>query len=98
MLATTPAGLLAEATMQAEWFAARLRELREARGLTRKELAAKAGLKSQAGIRNLEQGVRAPSWPTVVALCKAMGISCDEFMKPPTGGSKPAAGEDESAK
>jgi transcriptional regulator with XRE-family HTH domain len=78
--------------MEAEWFARRLRELREAAGLSRKELAGRAGLKSEAGIRNLEQGLRLPTWPTVVALSKALGVPCDAFLQPPGEPTPPAAG------
>jgi transcriptional regulator with XRE-family HTH domain len=76
--------------MKPEWFAGRLRELREAAGLTRNGLAELAGLKSEAGIRNLEQGIRKPSWETVVALCKALGVTADAFLREPAG--RPAAG------
>ena len=69
--------------MNAEWFAGRLRELREAAGLSREELAKRAGMKSPAGIRNLEQGIRQPAWATVIALCQALGVSCDAFLQPP---------------
>ncbi len=48
--------------MDPEWFAGRLRELREAAGYSRKELAERANLRSLAGIRDLEQGIRKPSW------------------------------------
>jgi transcriptional regulator with XRE-family HTH domain len=71
--------------MQAEWFKDRLIELRMTAGLSRKELAARAGLQSEAGIRDLEQGRRRPSWDTVVALCKALGVTCDAFLQKPTG-------------
>ena len=56
-----------------------------AAGLSRKELATRAGLQSEAGIRDLEQGRRRPSWDTVVALCKALRVSCDAFLQQPTG-------------
>jgi transcriptional regulator with XRE-family HTH domain len=69
--------------MEADWFAGRLRELRVAAGLSRKELAALAGMRSEAGIRDLEQGVRKPSWATVIALCKALKVPCDSFMEEP---------------
>jgi transcriptional regulator with XRE-family HTH domain len=78
--------------MEAEWFARRLRELREAAGLSRKDLAGRAGLRSGAGIRNLEQGIRKPSWDTVVALCKALGVPCDAFLQPPGEPAAPATG------
>ncbi len=69
--------------IKAEWFAARLRELRTAAGLSRKELADRAGFQSEAGVRNLEQGIRKPAWETVVALCEALGVGCDAFLQPP---------------
>src|SRR5271166_2904887 len=68
--------------MNPEWFAGRLRELREQAGLSRQELADKAGLKI-GGIRDLEQGRRSPVWETVVALCKALGVGCDAFTQEP---------------
>jgi transcriptional regulator with XRE-family HTH domain len=78
--------------MEAEWFKDRLVELRMEAGLSRKDLAAKAGLQSEAGIRDLEQGRRRPGWETVVALCKALGVSCDAFLQEPTGQHKTRAG------
>jgi transcriptional regulator with XRE-family HTH domain len=61
-------------------------------GLSRKELAARAGLQSEAGLRDLEQGRRRPSWETVVALCKALGITSDSFLQRPTGEYKTQPG------
>jgi transcriptional regulator with XRE-family HTH domain len=69
--------------MKAEWFAGRLRELREQAGLSREQLADRAGMRSAAGIRNLEQGIRKPSWETVIALCKALNVKCDAFLQEP---------------
>lgn len=69
-----------------EQFAARLRELREAKGLTRQELADKAGMKI-GGIRDLEQGLRRPLWDTAVALAQALGVNCLAFLEEPA--SKP---------
>ena len=70
--------------MAAEHFGARLRELREAAGLSRKDLAERAGMKSEGGIRNLEQGVNGPTWETVLALAKALGVDCTAFAEEPT--------------
>jgi transcriptional regulator with XRE-family HTH domain len=53
-------------------------------------LAEKAGMKLN-GIRDIEQGINKPSWETVIALCKALGVKCDEFMRPPSPGSHPIA-------
>jgi y4mF family transcriptional regulator len=55
-----------------------LRELREKAGLTQLTLAQKAGV-SQRGISHLEQGLRSPNWETVVAICEALGVSCETF-------------------
>jgi transcriptional regulator with XRE-family HTH domain len=65
------------------WFAGRLRELREAAGLGRKELAARAGMRSEAGVRNLEQGVRSPSWETVLRLAAALRVDVGAFTQEP---------------
>jgi transcriptional regulator with XRE-family HTH domain len=71
--------------MEADWFAGRLRELREAAGLTQGTLAERAGM-NKFGVAKLEQGVTRPSWETVVALCKALGVGCDAFLKEPAAG------------
>jgi transcriptional regulator with XRE-family HTH domain len=69
--------------MRAEWFAGRLRELREAKGLTQKELAESTGLTTD-GIAKLERSARSPTWETVVALCQALGVAVGEFAKEPS--------------
>ena len=69
--------------MNPDWFAGRLRELREQAGLSRKDLADRAGLKSAAGIRNLEQGIVYPSWPMVLTLCAALDQLPDAFAQQP---------------
>jgi transcriptional regulator with XRE-family HTH domain len=68
--------------MQAEYFQGRLRELREEAGLSREQLAERAGIKAS-HVRDLEQGVYVPNWTTVVALCKALGKGCDAFLQKP---------------
>jgi transcriptional regulator with XRE-family HTH domain len=65
------------------WFGQRLRELREVAGLSRKDLADRAGMQSEAGVRNLEQGIRSPSWETVLRLASALGVSCEAFTQAP---------------
>jgi transcriptional regulator with XRE-family HTH domain len=82
------------------WFANRLRELREAAGLERKELAARAGLRSEAGIRDLEQGRVGPTWKTVLAICNALGVTPDAFTvepapRDPAGPGRPPRAEPE---
>ena len=67
--------------MDAAWFGPRLRELRAAAGLTQKALAKRAGLTREA-VACLETGRNDPRWRTVVALCVALGVGSDEFLKP----------------
>jgi transcriptional regulator with XRE-family HTH domain len=73
----------------AKWFGPRLREMREAAGMSRSELAGKAGV-SERGIVQWERGEREPSWSMVLALCQALGVSCEQFVKEP--GEKQARG------
>lgn len=68
--------------MNPEWFAGRLRELREAKGWTQRQLAEAAGLKI-GGVRDIEQGINNPTWPTVLALAQALGVTCEAFNQPP---------------
>jgi transcriptional regulator with XRE-family HTH domain len=65
--------------MSAVNFAGRLKELRVQAGLTQDGLAERAAL-SKAGIADLEQGRREPSWATVVALAEALGVTCQAFL------------------
>src|SRR5262245_55867195 len=83
------------------WFGPRLKELREAAGLTQPELAQRAGL-NRFGIAKLEQGVTRPHWDTVVALCQALAVDPAQFMKPPSarepaGPGRPAKPKSEEA-
>jgi hypothetical protein len=53
-------------------------------------------------VADLEQGRRQPAWETVVALAKALGVSCDAFLQepttaPPTGPGRPRKAPAESA-
>lgn len=73
--------------MSADWFAARLKELREEAGITQEQLAAKAGL-SKDGISHLEQGRRIPSWETVLQLATALGVDCRAFSEAPTNADR----------
>lgn len=59
-------------------FGERLKELREAAGLTQAALAERAGM-NQFGVAKLEQGVREPAWATVQAICAALGVKCSAF-------------------
>ena len=75
--------------MNPDWFAGRLRELREGAGLSRKDLADRAGMKSEAGVRDLEQGLNYPTWPTVLALAAALGVDCTAFCQSPSPDAPP---------
>jgi transcriptional regulator with XRE-family HTH domain len=72
--------------MGAEWFAGRLKELRQQAGLTQQQLAEKAGM-TKDGVSHLEQGRRSPSWETVLALASAFGVSVEAFAVPPAAGA-----------
>jgi transcriptional regulator with XRE-family HTH domain len=61
-----------------EEFADILRELREKAGLTQEGLARKANL-SLGYVAKLEGRRAQPSWATVKALAKALGVSCSAF-------------------
>jgi transcriptional regulator with XRE-family HTH domain len=77
--------------MKAEWFAGRLRELRESAGLTQEQLAERAGMAWRT-ITHLEGGDRKPTWETVLALCQALGVDCGEFTREPTSPHEPRRG------
>jgi transcriptional regulator with XRE-family HTH domain len=64
-------------------FGNRLRELREAAGLTQRQLAEQAGLHLQ-GVVKLERGEREPAWSTLLALAKALGVSVAAFAEKAT--------------
>lgn len=70
--------------MTKETFAARLRELREAAGLTQIELAQKSGLPSTK-IRDMEQQTSALKWEEVEKVADALGVSLDCFREMPPG-------------
>jgi DNA-binding XRE family transcriptional regulator len=60
-------------------FAVRLKALREATGMTQAALAEAAGLHLSV-VFKIEQGIRDdPSWATVRALAKALGVDCTAF-------------------
>jgi transcriptional regulator with XRE-family HTH domain len=77
--------------MNGEWFASRLKELRERVGLSQKELADKARLSHRA-ISHWEQGVRQPRWSNVVALAEALGVDCRAFLVEPGARSEAGRG------
>jgi transcriptional regulator with XRE-family HTH domain len=83
--------------MGADWFPGRLRELREAAGLSREELAKKAGV-SEPGLIKWEQGEREPGWSNVLALAQALGVTCEAFTQPPAEREPPGRGRPKKEK
>src|SRR5262245_17656042 len=77
--------------MSAEHFAARLKELREQAGLSQKDLAGQVGLTVRQ-ISRLETGAQTATWPTAVALAKALGVDCLAFLKEPAALPEPKRG------
>lgn len=75
----------------ASQFGARLRELRQAKGLTQQDLATRADM-TQIGIAQLEAGRRRPMWESVIALAKALGVGCEAFMTAAEEHDKPKPG------
>jgi transcriptional regulator with XRE-family HTH domain len=65
-----------------EWFGERLRELRAGAGWTQQQLADRSGLSHRA-ITQWERGEREPGWSSILAICKALGVECTAFTKPP---------------
>jgi transcriptional regulator with XRE-family HTH domain len=65
-------------------FGGRLRALREGAGLSQRELADKTGC-NQFTVAKLERGLQEPAWPLVLALAKALGVTCEAFNGEATG-------------
>ncbi len=66
---------------KAKGFADRLRELREATGMSQYALARKAGISKQA-MSHLEAGRNDPSWETVQRLALALGVDYEALADP----------------
>src|SRR5262245_7531048 len=60
-------------------FGARLKQLREAAGLSQQGLAVAAGM-NVFGVAKLEQGINGPTWGSVLALARALKVSCEAFV------------------
>ena len=58
---------------------ARIKELREARGLSTNKLSNMAGL-SQSYVRKLEKGESRPTVESLELLCHALGITFEDFI------------------
>ncbi len=62
-------------------FGDRLKELRDAAGMSQTELAKKSGL-NQSTISQWEKGSMEPAWSAVMGLSAALGVSCEAFRLP----------------
>jgi transcriptional regulator with XRE-family HTH domain len=80
-------------TRQGGWpgtgFGRRLREVREAKGLSQQQLADLVGLHVMS-VSKLERGVQEPAWPLVVSIADALGVTCEAF-RDHTGGAEEGA-------
>jgi transcriptional regulator with XRE-family HTH domain len=74
--------------MSVDGFASKLKQLREAAGLSQADLAERAGM-NVFGVAKLEQGVREPTWATVQALARALAVSVEAFVVAPSAGEPP---------
>lgn len=74
--------------MDAQLVGFRLKELREAAGLTQSGLAERAGV-SQRAISHLEQGLHVPSFATISAIADVLGVSCEAFRQAPSNPPSP---------
>jgi transcriptional regulator with XRE-family HTH domain len=63
-------------------FAARLRELCEARGWSQQELTDGAGLRLMT-VSRFERDTLKPTWEIVLALVEALGVDCLAFCQEP---------------
>ena len=64
-----------------ERFGGKLRELREKRGLTVRELASVLGIKSHSHIVGLEAGKHKPSADLIVKIAEFFEVTTDRLMK-----------------
>lgn len=85
-------------------FGPRLRALRQAKGLSQKALAEQVGL-SLSAVQQHEQGLRSPTWETVLKYCEVFGVECGAFAAadgpaspPPPVGRPPKAEAPPAAK
>lgn len=64
-----------------ENFGQKLKRLRQAKGLTLKELATQLGYDSHSYISELESGRKSPSVEIVVALSRFFNVTTDQLLK-----------------
>ena len=67
-----------ELVAKSSGFGKRLKELREAAGLSQYELAKRSEV-SGASLSRIERGDRDPSWETVLKLARALNVTVAEF-------------------
>ncbi len=65
--------------MEKARFAARLRELRESRGLSQETLASQAGL-HRTYVSQLERAHKSPTLDTLGKLCRVLSIKVSDFI------------------
>jgi transcriptional regulator with XRE-family HTH domain len=80
-----------EAVMDQRVFAARLKELRQAAGLSQKELAEKIGV-SRRAVSHWEQGLREPGLFVGPALAEALSVNLESLFVEPAVIHKPRRG------
>lgn len=67
------------AEIQSPKFGPRLKAIREAAGITQKELGERIGHASSVPVAELEAGRRKPTWDTLCRLADALGVRLDDF-------------------
>jgi transcriptional regulator with XRE-family HTH domain len=78
-------------------FGRRLREAREQKGLTQKQLADTAGTHVNT-VARLEREEQEPAWPLVLKLAKALGVDCTAFAGAESNSPVPEPPTEKSAK
>lgn len=86
--------LVADPSKEAVAFGQRLRELREAAGLSQSALGEAAGMTYQ-NVARFERGLRSPSWESLLRLASALNVGLDAFQ--PDGFPGPATQDADSA-
>jgi DNA-binding XRE family transcriptional regulator len=70
-----------EAVADPTYLSFKLKQLRQAAGLTQEELARKVGV-NRVSLARFESGARSPSWATVLDLADALGVTVEAFVEP----------------
>jgi transcriptional regulator with XRE-family HTH domain len=74
-----PESLMAREKERDPVFAKRLRELRDAANMTQMDLAVRAGIQPMT-VSKIERLKMTPTWPMVVKLAAALGVTPDAFL------------------